>query len=92
MNIRLLVSDMLLAGFAFVVFHDVPSVIWNSKYLVALRFNTSVDYVVADPIPNDCHFLAAPLGEKGCNYSPSVLIQGDTIIVRWTRVNLGKVN
>lgn len=92
MNTRRILSEAMLIFFAITFFRDVPTVIWNSKYLVALRYNTSIGYVAADPFPNDCHFLAAPLGEKGCNYSPSVFIQGDTIFVRWTRVNLGKVN
>jgi hypothetical protein len=46
--------------------------IWQSKTLYAMRYTTDSEHVFKEPRPVDCDFLGAPIGEKGCHYTPDV--------------------
>ena len=38
----------------------------------SLRYMVSTDKVRVDAKPRDCNFMSAPIGDKGCHYTPSV--------------------
>lgn len=47
--------------------------IWHSKWRYAMYYGASSGKVEIEKHPHDCNFLAAPLGEKYCEYEREVL-------------------
>jgi hypothetical protein len=48
--------------------------IWNSREVLALRYNVSDDRITIDEEPHDCDFLRAPLGVKECSYAREITV------------------
>jgi hypothetical protein len=71
-----LVAFFVILYFVGATFRDV----WYSKTVYALRYSTDGSRVLKEPRPVDCDFLGAPIGDKGCHYTPEVSTQ--TYIVR----------
>jgi len=46
--------------------------IWYSKWRYALSYGVDADKVTIDTRPHDCNFLAAPIGDKYCDYERQV--------------------
>ena len=45
---------------------------WHSKFRYSVQYDVSEDQITIDKEPNDCNFLHAPLGGKGCHYERQV--------------------
>ena len=45
---------------------------WHSKWRYALTNGVDSDKVTIQPLPHDCNFLAAPVGQKYCHYERTV--------------------
>jgi hypothetical protein len=41
---------------------------WDSKPVIAWRFDVDRNHLVVASKPHDCEFLTAPMGEKHCHY------------------------
>lgn len=59
---------------------------WNEPIILQFRFDANIRQISADPMPNDCNFLTAPIGIKSCKYEPITNKQGDWLYVGWRRV------
>lgn len=46
--------------------------VWHSKWRYGLTYSVESDKVIIEEKPHDCDFLAAPLGNKYCDYEREV--------------------
>ena len=57
------------------VFFVIPAVwdfVWDSRLRYALQYATDMSDVTVEKRPEDCDFLYAPIGKKGCAYEKVV--------------------
>lgn len=62
--------------------HEVDDA-WHSTWRYAFRYNTTSKHVYIDKKSHDCEFLAAPIGNKHCDYSATVSV------IRWATSTTG---
>jgi len=57
--------------------------VWHAKWRYAVTYNIPSSQIYVQDQPNDCAFLAAPMGEKYCHYERTVSV------TRWAKSQSG---
>ena len=57
---------------------------WYSKWRLGWAYGVPAENVQLEKAPNDCKFLAAPIGEKYCHYNREITT------IRWSRSKMGE--
>lgn len=47
---------------------------WSNSLWYSVQYGVGFDDVRTDAKPNDCDFMHAPLGDKGCSYKAHVKV------------------
>lgn len=60
---------------------------WPTEWNYRFQHNEHTKIVPAGPQPEDCDFLTAPLGSKGCHYDKQPVYDeaSNTVYLTWTK-------
>jgi hypothetical protein len=64
---------------------NIGSDILHSKLRYSLQYNVPIHAVVFEHRPHDCDFLAAPLGNKYCDYDRTLTEDAKAVVIGWTK-------